>query len=323
MDVERRQFLVAGAMTVAAVGLHTSSTPHELAAIDRATEWLFSPRLTAASRSGKVVLVEFCTYTCVNWLRTMPYVRAWSQKYRERLLVIGVHTPEFPFERDVENVQRALGRMNVDFPIVLDNDYAIWRAFDNHYWPALYFMDLQGRVRHHHFGEGEYEQSERVIQQLVASAGATAIDQRLVSVEPSGIELQADWTDLRSQETYLRSDTVEELGRPWSLSGKWTIGSGSVTSTAPNARVTYRFHARDVNLVMGPSHRNQAIRFRVTIDGRAPDSAHGLDVDDNGNGVVAEPRTYQLIRQPKPIVDRAFAIEFLDAGAEVFDFTFG
>ena len=318
--------------------------PPELAALGRATEWLNSPRLTAASLLGKVVLVDFWTYTCINWLRTLPYVRAWAQKYRQGLVLIGVHTPEFAFEKNLDNVRRAVQQMRIDYPIVIDNDYAIWRAFKNRYWPALYFIDARGRLRQHHFGEGEYEQSELAIQRLLAEAGATGIGGGVVSVDAAGFEAPADWENLKSPENYLGYDRTGNFASPggavldrrrvyaaptrvalnhWALAGDWTIGNqATVLSKAPG-RLVCRFHARDLHLVMGPQRRESAVRFRVSIDGQPPGAAHGLDVDAGGNGTVVEQRLYQLIRQPKPIVDRTFEIEFLDAGVEAFAFTFG
>ena len=318
--------------------------PPELAALGRATEWLNSPRLTAASLLGKVVLVDFWTYTCINWLRTLPYVRAWAQKYRQGLVVIGVHTPEFAFEKNLDNVRRAVQQMRIDHPIVIDNDYAIWRAFKNRYWPALYFIDARGRLRQHHFGEGEYEQSELAIQRLLAEAGATRIGEGVVSVDAAGFEAPADWENLKSPENYLGYDRTGNFASPggavqdrrhvyaaptrvalnnWALAGDWTIGNqATVLSKAPG-RLVCRFHARDLHLVMGPQRRESPVRFRVSIDGQPPGAAHGLDADAGGNGTVVEQRLYQLIRQPKPIVDRTFEIEFLDAGVEAFAFTFG
>ncbi len=290
------------------------------------------------------MLVDFWTYTCINWLRTLPYVRAWAQKYRERLVVIGVHTPEFPFERNFDNVRRAVRQLRIEYPIAVDNDYAIWRAFDNHHWPALYFLDPQGRVRHHHFGEGEYEQSEKVIQRLIGEAGAAGSEGGVVSVDAAGVEAPADWANLRSPENYLGYERTENFASPggverdrrrpyaaaarlalnqWALAGDWTIGRQATVLSSPGGRIVYRFHARDLHLVMGPPRQGVSVRFRVAIDGQPPGSAHGADVDEGGHGTVAEQRLYQLIRQPKPIVDRQFDIEFLDAGVETFAFTFG
>jgi thiol-disulfide isomerase/thioredoxin len=337
------------AMTMASAHLSACSTagasgePREWAAFSRATEWINSPPLTAASLQGKVVVVDFWTYTCINWMRTLPYVRAWAEKYREGLVVIGVHTPEFPFEHDLENVRRAVRGMRVDYPVVVDNDSAIWRAFDNHYWPALYILDPRGRVRHHYFGEGEYEASERSIQRLLSDAGVAVSDASLVRVEAAGVEAPADWGSLKSSENYVGYQRTEnfasgtpELNRrraynaparlalnQWGLDGQWTIRAGSIASSEPNARIANRFHARDLHLVMGPSRRESPVKFRVSIDGRPPGVAHGLDVDESGNGILAEQRLYQLIRQQNPIADRRFEIEFLDAGAEAYSFTFG
>ena len=349
IDTNRRRFLGMAAMTIASAQLGACSTagasgePREWAAFGRATEWINSPPLTAANLQGKVVLVDFWTYTCINWLRTLPYVRAWADKYRQGLVVIGVHTPEFPFEHDLENVRRAVREMRVDYAVAVDNDAAIWRAFDNQYWPALYMLDPRGRVRHHSFGEGEYEQSERVIQRLLADAGIAATDPGLVRVEATGVEAPADWGSLKSPENYVGYQRTEnfasgspELNRrrayktpahlalnQWGLDGEWTVRSGSIASNAPNARIANRFHARDLHLVMGPSRRESPVKFRVSIDGRPPGAARGLDVDEDGSGTLAEQRLYQLIRQPKPIVDHRFEIEFLEAGAEAYSFTFG
>jgi thiol-disulfide isomerase/thioredoxin len=318
--------------------------PRELSALGRAVEWINSPPLMPDSLVGKVVVVDFCTYTCINWLRTLPYVRAWAQKYRQQLVVIGVHTPEFAFERNIDNVRRAVRQMKIEYPVAIDNEYSIWRAFDNSYWPALYFLDARGRVRQHHFGEGEYEQSEKVMQRLLAEAGATGIGAGIVSVEAGGVEAPADWGSLKSPENYVGYDRTErfasagrrELDRrrlyaapsrlalnAWALAGEWTMGRQATVLNSPNGRIVYRFQARDLHLVMGPPRQGTSVRFRVSMDGQPPSSAHGLDVDEGGNGTVVEQRLYQLIRQSKPIVDRQFEIEFLDAGVETFAFTFG
>ena len=317
----------------------------ELPSLGGATAWLNSPPLTAASLSGHVVLIDFWTYTCINWRRTLPYVRAWAEKYRDHgVVVIGVHTPEFPFEHDLENVRRAAKDMKVSYPIAIDNDYAIWYAFDNHYWPALYLVDAQGHIRYHHFGEGAYEQSEMMLQQLLAEAGIGGIDDELVSVDAQGAEAAADWDSLRSAENYVGYERTENFASPgdavldtphvyavptrlrlneWALAGEWTMGEQAVALHTANGRIAYRFHARDLHLVMGPAARGTSVRFRVRIDGQAPGAAHGIDVDDQGNGTVTEQQLYQLIRQPGHIADRLFEIEFLDAGLEAFSFTFG
>jgi len=317
----------------------------EMPSLAGATEWLNSQPLTAAGLRGKVVVVDFWTYTCINWLRSLPYVRAWAEKYKDRgLVVLGVHTPEFTFEHDVENVRRAAKDMRVGYPVAIDNGYAIWRAFENQYWPALYFVDAQGRVRHHQFGEGEYERSEETIRQLLAEAGVVDIGNSLASVDAPGIEAAADWGSLRSPENYTGYERTENFASPggarlgerrvyaaparlalnqWALSGDWTVRREASVLNGANGRIAYRFHARDLHLVMGPATRGASVRFRVLVDGRPPGAAHGVDVDDQGNGTATEQRLYQLIRQPGPIADRQFEIEFLDPGVEAFAFTFG
>jgi thiol-disulfide isomerase/thioredoxin len=316
-----------------------------LPSLGGATEWLNSQSLSAVGLLGHVVLINFWTYTCINWLRSLPYVRSWAEKYTDHgLVVIGVHTPEFAFERNVENVRRAVQDMRVNYPIAIDSDYAIWTAFDNHYWPALYFVDAQGQIRHHQFGEGEYEQSEMILQQLLAEAGSSEISHELVSVEGSGVEAAADWGSLRSGENYLGYERTENFASPggavldsprvyaapvrlrlnqWALTGDWTVGRQVTRLNAANGRIAYRFHARDLHLVMGPAARGASVRFRVLVDGQPPGAAHGSDVDDQGNGTLSEQRLYQLIRQAQPITDRLFEIEFLDPGVETYAFTFG
>jgi thiol-disulfide isomerase/thioredoxin len=325
--------------------LMSAPTARELSSLSTANGWLNSEPLTAADLRGKVVVVDVWTYTCINWLRTLPYVRAWADKYKKQgLVVIGVHSPEFGFERDVANVRRAAKALNVGYPVAIDSEHIIWNAFDNQYWPALYLIDAQGRIRHHQFGEGEYETIERTLQQLLTEAGARDIDRRLVKVDPAGFEAQADWDSLRSPENYVGYDRTENFASPggaalderraysvparlrlnhWALSGDWTVTNQAAVLNQPNGRIAYRFHARDLHLVMGPSTRGSSVRFRVLIDGKPPAAAHGLDVDTQGNGTVAEQRLYQLIRQPAPITDRQFEIEFLDPGVEAYAFTFG
>jgi thiol-disulfide isomerase/thioredoxin len=314
-----------------------------LPGFDGATGWLNTPPLTVADLRGKVVLVDFWTYTCINWLRTLGYVRAWHEKYRDQgLVVVGVHTPEFPFERDVDNVLRAAEDMRVEYPVALDSDYRVWRAFDNHYWPAVYIADAEGRIRHQHFGEGGYEECERVIQLLLRDAGGDDIADDLVSVADEGFEAQADWATLQSPETYLGYQQAQNFaGEPgydeprtyvapdrlqlnqWALSGDWTIEGGASVLNEAGGRMAFRFHARDVNLVMGPRSRAAAVPFRVLVDRETPGDAHGLDVDEDGRGTVAQQRLYQLIREPRSITDRTFEITFLEPGAEAYVFTFG
>jgi thiol-disulfide isomerase/thioredoxin len=317
----------------------------ELPSLGGATGWLNSPPLTPAGLRGKVVLVDIWTYTCINWLRTLPYVRAWAEKYKDQgLVVIGVHSPEFEFEKNVDNVRRAADDMRVDYPIAIDSGYAIWRAFHNQYWPALYFIDAQGHIRHHQFGEGDYERSEATIRQLLAEAGNGGGGHDLVSVDARGAEAAADWDSLMSPENYLGYERTENFASPggavlgkrrayaapkrlrlneWALAGEWTVGKQATVLDKASGRIAYRFHARDLHLVMGPAAPETSVRFRVLIDGQPPGAAHGIDVDDQGNGTVTEPRLYQLIRQPKPIADRQFEIEFLDPGVAAFAFTFG
>jgi thiol-disulfide isomerase/thioredoxin len=358
-NYDRRGFLSAAAMTIAAGRLGMTSSMlqtaaraanappigDELHSLSSATEWLNSRPLTASGLQGKVVLIDFWTYTCINWLRTLPYVRAWAEKYKDRgLVVVGVHTPEFAFEKDLDNVRRAAKDMKVGYPIAIDNDYVIWRAFRNNYWPALYFVDTQGRVRHHQFGEGEYAQSERMIQQLLTEAGNAGVGRDLAVVEAQGAEAAADWGSLKSPENYVGYDRTANFASPggalpdrphvyaaparldvnqWALSGDWTIGRQAVLLNKANGRIACRFHARDLHLVMGPAQRGTSVRFRVLIDGQPLGAAHGTDVDAEGNGRVAEQRLHQLIRQPTPIVERQFEIQFLDPGVEAFAFTFG
>ncbi len=316
-----------------------------LPGFESATGWLNSEPLTPAGLRGRVVLVDFWTYTCINWLRTLPYVRAWDSKYRDLgLTVIGVHTPEFGFEHERDNVVAAARDENVDYPIALDNDYAVWRAFANNFWPAIYIADAEGRRRYHHYGEREYAMTEMVIQQLLMDAGAEGIDGALIQVEPEGFEADADWPNLRSPETYLgyarttgfaspddlRADEAHaypELPAPrlngWAPIGNWTIAQHAAVVNDANGRIVFRFHARDVHIVMGPATRGTSVPMRVTVDGQTPGASHGLDVDESGAGTVADQRLYQLIRQNGPVSERVFEIEFLEPGVEAYCFTFG
>lgn len=359
INQERRRFFGMAAMTLAAARLGVlglaaqlmGCVPHQLRregtfpSLDGATEWLNSAPLTLAGLRGKVILIDFWTYTCINWLRTLPYVCAWAEQYKEHgLVVIGVHSPEFSFEHNLENVRRAANEMRVTYPIAIDNDFAIWRAFENNYWPALYLIDAQRQIRYHQFGEGAYAETERVIQQLLTEAGVSGIKQDVAAVAAQGAEAAADWASLQSLETYVGYGRTEHFASPggaiwderrvyavpaqlrlnqWALAGDWTIQQEALVLNTANGRIAYCFHARDLHLVMGPAAPGTSVRFRVRINGQPPGAAHGLDVDDQGNGTVREPRLYQLIRQPQPITDRLFEIEFLNAGVAAFVFTFG
>jgi thiol-disulfide isomerase/thioredoxin len=327
------------------VSAHQTPLPVEsrLPGFDGAAGWLNSAPLTPASLRGKVVLIDFWTYTCINWLRTLGYVRAWSERYRDHgLVVVGVHTPEFPFERDEDNVRRAVAAMDVTYPVALDPDYAVWQAFSNHYWPAVYIADAEGRIRYHHFGEEGYEETERVIQRLLRDAGREGINDDVVSIVPDGIEAQADWGDLESPETYLGFEQGSNLVAPdvevgaastfsvpdglplngWALGGGWTVEGRAAVLDGPHGRIAFRFHARDLNLVMR-SREGSPVPFRVLVDGQAPGTAHGLDVDATGTGTLVEPRLYQLVREPGAIGDRTFEIQSAAAGVEAYVFTFG
>jgi thiol-disulfide isomerase/thioredoxin len=309
-------------MSSSSTGLSTA-----LSAFDRAPTWLNSEPLTAEGLRGQVVAVDFWTYSCVNWLRTLPYVRAWHERYRDRgLVVIGVHAPEFGFEHDLENVRRAVGELDVPYPVVIDNDFAIWRAFENHYWPALYLVDGNGHHRYHHFGEGSYEENERAIQKLLD------VEEDTADVDASGLAQAADWETLGSPETYVgygrgdrRSDaSADRLAlNDWALRGDWSVGEEVAELETPGGSIAYRFLARDVNLVMTPPASGAAVPFGVLVDGQAPGDAHGVDVDEAGEGTLDEPRMYQLVRQRGDVGERTFEITFRDAGARAYVFTFG
>ncbi len=329
-------------------GLHVASArlpvEGELPSLDGATGWLNSEPLAPAGLRGQVVVVDFWTYTCINWLRQLPYLRAWAGKYSgQGLVVIGVHTPEFSFEHNPANVRRAIAELGIAYPVAADNDYAVWQAFGNHYWPALYFADADGRIRHHHFGEGEYGRSEMVIQQLLAEAGHDGGTDR-VFVEPSGLEVPADVASLGSAETYTGYARTAGFASPgglvpeqpqaytvparlernqWALAGDWIMGQEATTLNTASGQLAYRFHARDVNLVMGPADSAAPVPFRVSLDGKPPGESHGADIDDDGNGTLAHQRVYQLVRQPGPVTDRTFEITFLEPGAQAYCLTFG
>ncbi|MFJ2713500.1 cytochrome c biogenesis protein DipZ [Pseudomonas sp. NPDC087346] len=334
-----------GAMKMAAKTTATLPVEGTLPPLDGAVQWLNSPPLDAQALKGKVVLVDFWTYSCINCLRTLPYVKAWAEKYRDQgLVVIGVHAPEFAFERDVGNVTKAMKELGINYPVAIDNDYRIWRAFNNEYWPAHYFADAQGRIRYHHFGEGDYAESERVIQQLLREAGSKTVADGLINADAKGVQLAPDMNQVLSPETYvgyqraehfvpetsLVPDKVAAYKPPadltlndWSLSGQWTVGAERATASAPASRIVYRFHARDLHLVLGPGTDGKPVRFKVMIDGQAPGDAHGVDVAPDGSGSVTEQRLYQLVRQTDDVKDRTFSIEFLDSGVSAYAFTFG
>jgi cytochrome c biogenesis protein CcdA/thiol-disulfide isomerase/thioredoxin len=309
-----------------------------------AAEWLNSPPLTTDALKGKVVLIDFWTYSCINCLRAIPYVRAWAEKYKDQgLVVIGVHAPEFAFEKNIDNVKKAIGDLKITYPVAIDNDYAIWRAFNNEYWPAHYFIDAKGNIRHHHFGEGDYDGSERVIQQLLAEAGRPVAAGDLVAVNAAGAEAAPDLGDVKSPETYVGYDRGENFVSPqdfphdapyaftvgtprlnkWGLSGNWTIGAERAMLNEKDGSIVYRFHARDLHLVLGPGSDGKPVRFRITIDGAPPGDNHGSDVGADGQGVVTGQRLYQLVRQSGAIADHTFAIQFLDPGVQAYAFTFG
>ena len=359
IDPERRNFVNATAIGLAAarlgmlgsvarpmvIGAGVAPAAGELASLSRATTWINTAPLSEDGLRGKVVLIDVWTYTCINWLRTLPYVRAWSEKYRgDGLVVISVHAPEFAFEHDLDNVRRMARELKVAYPVAVDNSFAIWRAFRNRYWPALYLIDARGMIRHRQFGEGEYERSEQMIQRLLTDAGAGIRNRGLVSVNGRGAEAAPDWRNLKSPENYLGYERTTgfaspgdaALNRPhaytlpsrlrlhqWAVAGEWTIRNQAITLNRAEGRIAARFHARDLHLVMGPAMRGAAVRFRVLIDGAPPGPAGGTDVDARGNGVITDQRLYQLIRQPGPIEDRTFEIVFLDPGADAFAFTFG
>jgi cytochrome c biogenesis protein CcdA/thiol-disulfide isomerase/thioredoxin len=334
-----------GVLPVADKAPGTLPVEGNLPPLSGAVQWLNSPPLDAQALKGKVVLVDFWTYSCINCLRTLPYVKAWAEKYRDQgLVVIGVHAPEFAFERDVKNVTQAMKDLGINYPVAIDNEFKIWRAFNNEYWPAHYFADAQGRIRYHHFGEGEYAESERVIQQLLREAGATKVSDGLINAKAEGVQMAPDNNEVQSPETYvgyqraehfvpdtsLVPDKVATYSPPkqlalndWSLGGQWHVGSERATASAPASRIVYRFHARDLHLVLGPGADGKPVRFKVLIDGKAPGDAHGMDVAPDGSGRVTEQRLYQLVRQNGGVSDRTFSIEFLDPGASAYAFTFG
>jgi hypothetical protein len=306
----------------------TTMLPREsrMPSLDGATEWINSKPLAPTDLRGRVVLIDFGTYTCINWLRTLPHIRAWAEKYREQgLVVVGIQTPEFEFEQNLDSVRREVKARGIDWPVAVDNQYEIWRAFSNNYWPALYFVDREGVVRHHHFGEGRYEESERVIGQLLGLA-----PQDPVTVAGEGDEAEADWARLNSPETYLGYERTGNLGSPdrlklnqWALSGDWTMERERSSLNAAGGRILFRFQSRDVHLVLRRTGQGEPVPFRVLLDGDAPGAAHGVDADAEGNGHLDEDRMYQLVRQPGAVEERTFEIVFHEGGVEAYVFTFG
>jgi thiol-disulfide isomerase/thioredoxin len=350
----RSSFVVAIAVVLAALSFPSRDDAQEqpsivgsspLPNLAGATGWINSPPLTAKELKGKVVLIDFWDYSCINCIRAIPYIRAWAEKYKDDgLVVIGVHTPEFDIEKETPNVQKAITKFGITYPVALDNDYKIWNGFSNQAWPAHYFIDAKGRVRYEHFGEGEYEQSERWIQQLLKEANAKPMAATVAAVHGQGVEAAADMNDVRSPETYIGFARAENFSSPgglkrnaeqlygepkklhlneWGLAGQWTDHRQVAVLGAAGGKILFRFHARDLHLVLGPSVDGKPVRFRVTIDGQAPGEDHGVDTDAEGNGVVTDHRLYQLIRQRGAVTDRTFVIEFLDPGVQAFSFTFG
>ena len=342
----------AGAMMRASQGASggAAALPVEgvLPTLNGAVQWLNSPPLTVQDLRGKVVLVDFWTYSCINCLRSLPYVKAWAQKYKDQgLVVIGVHAPEFAFERNVDNVKKAVHDLGVDYPVAIDNNYAIWRALNNQYWPAHYFVDGKGQIRYHHFGEGDYAESEKVIQELLTEAGhanASKVAIGIPGTSAQGVQAAADSADMQSPETYIGYERAENFTSPggaaedkvhtysaplqpavndWGLAGAWNVGAEHATLAAASGRIIYRFHARDLHLVLGPGKDGKPVRFRVSVDGAAPGAAHGTDVAADGTGTVTEQRLYQLVRQTGDVADHTFSIEFLDPGVQAYAFTFG
>ncbi len=316
-----------------------------LSGLSGANDWINSKPLTAKQLKGKVVLVDFWDYSCINCIRAIPYIRAWADKYKDSgLVVIGVHTPEFDVEKQLPNVQKAVTKFGITYPVALDNDMAVWNAFHNEYWPAHYFIDAKGKVRYEHFGEGGYDESERWIQELLKEANAKAMPAGPASVHGQGVEAAADTADVRSPETYIGYARAEHFASPggikrdaeqlyvapehpglnqWGLAGKWVDHQQSAQLRSAGGKIVFHFHARDLHLVLGPMSDGKPVRFRVTIDGQAPGENHGVDTDAQGNGVVTDDRLYQLVRQTGAITDHVFVIEFQDAGVQAFSFTFG
>ena len=337
--------IIIALMFVANGQIYGGLTQKKEPSFNGATGWINTQPLDLTNLRGKVVLIDFWTYTCINWRRTLPYIREWASKYKDQgLVVIGVHTPEFPFEHRLENIRGAVKEMNITYPLVVDNNFGIWNAFQNEYWPALYLIDAKGKIRYQKFGEGDYHESELQLQQLLKENSAKNVSDQTIALQPKGFEAAADWENLRSPENYVGYSRTQGFAFPsevvadkqvlyaapsklnlnqWGLSGDWIMGKELLLLSKAPGKIIYRFHARDLHLIMGPSVRGSCIKFHVLIDGKPPGCAHGLDVDSSGNGTVKEQRMYQLIRQQGPIIDRSFQIEFSDPKVEVYDFTFG
>ena len=342
---EQPAMAMTGTMMMSAASTKDLPVEGELPGFDGAVSWLNSPPLTAEGLRGKVVLVDFWTYSCINCIRTLPYLRSWYDRYKDQgFVIVGVHSPEFAFEKDEANVRRAVREFGIQYPVALDNDYAIWQAFNNQYWPAHYFIDAQGRIRGHHFGEGNYEESEALIRTLLAEAGEQSLPAMARETAGQGIEAAAGKTEVRSPETYVGYGRAENFTSPggfvheaaksyvapsslelnqWALDGNWTVEGERAMANAAPGKIVFRFHARDLHLVLGPGADGKPVRFRVRVDGAAPGDDRGTDVDGSGDGVVREQRLYQLIRQSGEVQDRTFTIEFLDPGVQAYAFTFG
>jgi thiol-disulfide isomerase/thioredoxin len=354
----KKVFIVAALVFAAIAGLTQTpamaTTPNKaetlpiegiVPPLNGAVDWLNSPPLSVDQLRGKVVIVNFWTYSCINCLRTLPYLKTWSKKYRDQgLVVIGVHTPEFAFERGLGNVKRAAHDLGVDYPVAIDNKYAVWQAFGNQYWPAFYIVDATGHIRYHQFGEGNYDKSERVVRQLLAEAGHVSLPTPVGVPQAAGTQVASDERDLLSTETYIGYKQADGFASPekvapdalrtytapaelplntWSLQGPWTVSGDQAQAGAASGKISYRFHARDLHLVLAPAADGKPVRFRVTIDGAAPGASHGTDVAADGSGTIDSVRLYQLVRQAGKVDDHTFTIEFLDAGAKAYAFTFG
>jgi cytochrome c biogenesis protein CcdA/thiol-disulfide isomerase/thioredoxin len=345
MMAGNRPAAMSGNNAMMAAGGSFAANTSPIVDLSGATAWINSQPLTLTSLHGKVALIDFWTYSCINCLRTLPYLKAWNEKYKDSgLVIIGVHTPEFPFEKDESNVRKAVRELGITYPVAMDNDYRIWRNFNNEYWPAHYFIDATGRIRYHHFGEGGYDESENWIRSLLEEANHKPLSGSPTQIAAAGVEAAADSGDVQSPETYIGYHRAENFASPggfnqnepqvyevpaslklneWALAGKWEDERQIATSLAPSSAIVYRFHARDLHLVLGPTKAGKPIRFRVTIDGKAPGADHGVDTDADGYGTVTEERLYQLIRQHGAIQDHTFRIEFLVPGVQAYSFTFG